>query len=916
VVFIDLRWGLVKGGNPLIASLGGAELCKPWVIHFASSRYGWDMDTSQGFKYPTPRNLRDASTDSVAVERESKKDERPLLHTPENLLDANKDGFVDETAFVAAGASKEEFGERELDADGAMGVATKRLKRNVSVLSAKRDSNDKGIAGDPITETYVGFSEDIFGWVDELCAGESLTGLEVRSALDAYTDELPQSWDHDLPHKVHFFMYVRDHRPILDLLERDDRKEMRDLFIETDQAKLDKLNALRAMAWQHPHSTVTNYTAASFKVFEEDVPDLETGEVQRICGGVAGELEQLGETMIEQLVECLEVEFPCDSHLETIHDENEIGVASNAVVFEGRQQEVDCALAACADSTRCIVTVVGPPGSGKSTFMAHTCLWLRGQGEPRVVSCFVGFGEGESDITSVLWRLCQSVAQQCKIMCGSCPPEYAAVRSRLHAVLHESLQADHKPLVVVLDGLDQITSAGTQSAMEWLTYVIEWLSRSKQQGLTFVFSCTSAFLDNLNLSVVGNMHERITLGKLDSVHAEKAIRTRLEVSQKQLDVEQWRLLSTKDEATFPLYIHLACCELELFGLFEAVTSFIADLPEKADELFRQVLRRLERELESQLVRSVAMLLLCTELQGLTEQELVDLLTPDATAISGHARPVAVWWPPLLRNLQSLLRIDSGLYRFAHKQARDAVILHYLTPAQGGQNCDAAEVLQGFHSRMATYFKSDQRSTCNAKHGLCWDKYMLRCMNRTVFHLAKAGRLQQLKDYLSNLKIFQALYNQDRFQLLRQWKLIDSDGGLHSCSASPASQHHQLEVEVGCSNYRDSCAEGLLLGLAQQRERSLVENWEGRQQAEMVQMHHHVGCFLCFEVGHYSAAETSFLAALQMVAKFEGITRANSFGESQEKKVTVYQQDKELWLQVAHIECDLAEMYGRYTCHHL
>ena len=61
VLFIDLRWGLVKGGNALVASLVAAEACKPWIIHLASARHGWDMDTSRGKPYPVPRFRRSAA---------------------------------------------------------------------------------------------------------------------------------------------------------------------------------------------------------------------------------------------------------------------------------------------------------------------------------------------------------------------------------------------------------------------------------------------------------------------------------------------------------------------------------------------------------------------------------------------------------------------------------------------------------------------------------------------------------------------------------------------------------------------------------------------------------------------------------------------------------------------------------------
>ena len=133
------------------------------------------MDTSLGMKYPTPTYL--SQKQSAGNDLRQKQSAGNNLRQKQSAKNVSPD-----------------------------------LSREPSLVRAKYDRQllpdlTDEVDDDPTSALFGGFSGDIFRWVDELGPGESLTGLEVRSALDAYDDDLPENWDDDLPRKIHFFMY-------------------------------------------------------------------------------------------------------------------------------------------------------------------------------------------------------------------------------------------------------------------------------------------------------------------------------------------------------------------------------------------------------------------------------------------------------------------------------------------------------------------------------------------------------------------------------------------------------------------------------------------------------------------------------------------------------------------------------------
>jgi hypothetical protein len=294
------------------------------------------------------------------------------------------------------------------------------------------------------------------------------------------------------------------------------------------------------------------------------------------------------------------------------------------------------------------------------------------------------------------------------------------VRAKLKSVLIEAAaQENEGRLVIVVDGLDQLGAGGRgrvpscypadaktlRRVSSQGSGLLDWIPEIAESGtrVRFIFSCTTEYMrDSLKPTLTAEDLVEIELGHLSKEAAEAAVKDKLSAAQKELEPDQWKSLTEKTDFKLPLFMNLVCSELELFGLFEKLSLYISELPNTIEALYQHVLGRLENDLPEQLVKSAVLLLWCSE-TGLRERELIDILKYEvglqnqasqganidaSKVLPGTHRgellrvpsfetPVALWWPPLFRNLQSLLvpkdQVEAdGLHNFAHRQARNAV----------------------------------------------------------------------------------------------------------------------------------------------------------------------------------------------------------------------------------------------------
>ena len=284
-------------------------------------------------------------------------------------------------------------------------------------------------------------------------------------------------------------------------------------------------------------------------------------------------------------------------------------------------------------------------------------------------------------------------------------------------------------VVIVLDGMNQLDESHYAHAMHWLPQTLP-------HELRLIVSTIEG--DCLNALRSRNPAPReIVIGALELEHRKEIVRQTLGGFRKRLDEEarderygntQIGLLLEKIESDIPLYLVVACEELRVFGEFERVTERIASLPHTVEELFEQVLERLERDHGRELVESALSLLDCSR-HGLLESEMLELLRRGEE----DQLPPGIW-APLFRSLKFYLRppgeSGEGALDFFHRQLARAARKRYL---------ENEEQKIAVHSRLAETFSRKVDPTGDRQ----WSGNYPRGLSELPYHLREAQLFEGL-----------------------------------------------------------------------------------------------------------------------------------------------------------------------------
>ena len=241
---------------------------------------------------------------------------------------------------------------------------------------------------------------------------------------------------------------------------------------------------------------------------------------------------------------------------------------------------------------------------------------------------------------------------------------------------------------------------------------MEWLPEKIPEGVVIMLSGV------VSGSCVSLLRKRkpapseVTIGALDIFDKAEMVRQSLEKHRKALDESpfnnQMKLLLSKREANNPLYLHLACEELRVFGVFEQVTAFLKKMPPALSNLLQEILMRLETEHDPNLL-STSLALLSLVRNGLLEHELAGVLSnyaigkEDTDSGTGDTALPCMVISRLLRSLQGFLQPtgeeNSHLLTLAHRDIEKAVRLRYMRGASSSKE-------KSYHQLLANYFMSE------------------------------------------------------------------------------------------------------------------------------------------------------------------------------------------------------------------
>ncbi|HUS11312.1 MAG TPA: AAA family ATPase [Pyrinomonadaceae bacterium] len=420
--------------------------------------------------------------------------------------------------------------------------------------------------------------EPQYDWVRDFEKGHSLTALEIYHGVLR-----------DAAMKARAFFYFRDPKFINDLPQ-----EYRvDFLPESDGAK-QKL--LRLKDEIRAHCPVYENYACTYGGLNAD------GRV------TLTQLEDLGKRILTDLKTAISEEHrliaPQTNTLETERGYHETFIENSTKRYIGRRALLDELCEYSDSEKRTPLVVTGGAGCGKSALLAK---FAKEYAEKRevtfVLTHFIGVSPGSTDIFRTLLRLSRELKQKFHIA-EDVPADYYELRQVFPKFL-ESAAANGK-LLLIVDALDQLDESS-------LHHSVEWLPDRLPHGLKIIVSTLEGKCLDLLLQHNAAL-QKVIVGALTGEERQEIVRQTLDDYRKKLEEtsenNQMGLLLNKAESDHPLYLIVACEEMRLFGEFGRVTEKIEALGNNVEELFGQVIGRLENLHGEAFIRNALSLIEC------------------------------------------------------------------------------------------------------------------------------------------------------------------------------------------------------------------------------------------------------------------------------------------------------------------
>lgn len=379
-----------------------------------------------------------------------------------------------------------------------------------------------------------------------------------------------------------------------------------------------------------------------------------------------------------------------------------------------------------------IMAVVGDSGLGKSSLMANWLSKVIDERKTKTVYHFVSINQNRSHYQTVVDHL---IADICDIYQLPTPitnededtttPDSAA--TSLYNLCF-SIPPD-KPLLIVIDGLNQVSDGEDSYLLRWLPYTFP-----SQVHILLTSTPERDIIRTLEKRGCSFIHLKHLYKRQQRELAEKyliAHGKRLE--QKFLN----KIVAHKCNSN-TLILRSLLDELICFGDFEhledRIDYFLAS--ENAEDFFQRVLTRIEKEFHTLPVNRILALIAFSQ-RGMGETELQDIV--------GGIRPID--WSQFYSVVSNITIIQSGLIGFSHQMLHNAAIIRY------------GDLEQETRESIIDFFKDTHQS--RAYDELAHQYFTLR-------------QLPNLYNLLRRFPVFEHLYTSGEHLLYTYWFLLEHE----------------------------------------------------------------------------------------------------------------------------------------------
>jgi len=253
------------------------------------------------------------------------------------------------------------------------------------------------------------------------------------------------------------------------------------------------------------------------------------------------------------------------------------------------------------------VAVVGLPGSGKTTVMAHFIKKLLKHDDILLFYHVVASSPQSFSIKNLLSRVCVSLKKRCELSL-ELPASMEALReSWMHFVLLAAQK--HKPIVIVLDAINQLSPEHGALDLGWLPYSLPkdpcvriFCSMIKDDPLHKIFGQHSS-----QSSIKQTASSQVEVDPMQLGDGETLVVSFLRQYHKSLNLQQMSVLLAKEDASSPLYLITACSSLLHFGIYEEIDKELDNLPTKKIPLLSTMIQSLRELFGAEVVRSTLLI---------------------------------------------------------------------------------------------------------------------------------------------------------------------------------------------------------------------------------------------------------------------------------------------------------------------
>lgn len=390
-------------------------------------------------------------------------------------------------------------------------------------------------------------------------------------------------------------------------------------------------------------------------------------------------LEEFGQSVRQFLEEQIDALYPIEEApsreemLERAQFNYAVSRRKAYVPLDGLREELQTELSNILDGNGggSIILLQGESGLGKSAFLSDLQTWLPAQSDVWLHTHYIGVA-GNRSLDDWRDRLLARLEAAGYLttpipMVDEAPSANKQDRwDALSIALLETQRSLNKPIVLLLDALDQLTNP--KEVLEKLTQLI------LPRGICLIATATP------DISVLAPNWKILTLQPLDEALRRTAITAFLKDYHKELEPSLIEQVAKHSACEVPLYLRMVLEELRMHGTFET-------LPQKVDELlinpdaaalFKHVLQGMDQDYTDerhQELASRSAQVMVASWRGLRHTDLVKLLahnTDQKDPSDNKPKISDKLISPLLARLEPFCLQDGGRITMMHRLLQEAL----------------------------------------------------------------------------------------------------------------------------------------------------------------------------------------------------------------------------------------------------